>query len=107
MEICMTAKEFVANSISRYNRCREDAKDSTILYINLALKEFSGKDAKVTVPLACPHNFRNLCGNATEWRDIVDEIQKELVQKGFHSTWELLPNTMWMGKLTVEVSNND
>lgn len=107
MEICMTAEEFAANSISKYNKCREDIKDSMICDINTALKEYAGRDAKVTVPLACPNNFRNLCGNVTEWLDIIDEILKELTQKGFRFTWELLPNTTWVGKLAVEVSNND
>ena len=107
MEICMTAKEFAASSINKYNKRREDVKDSAIFDINAALKEYASKDAKVTIPLACPHNFRGLCGDVTEWLNIVDEIQKELVQKGFRSTWKTLPKATWTGELTVEVSNND
>lgn len=107
MEICMTAEEFARDSLSKYNAVRQECKDEMIDQINWALREFAGRCAKVTVKIECSKNFRYICANTTEWLDVVDEIQEELVQKGFRSTLISDYDVRWASKLTVEVSNND
>lgn len=107
MEICMTAEEFARNSLSKYNAVRQECKDEMIDRINWALREFAGRCAKVTVKIECSESFRDICADTTEWLDVVYEIQKELVQKGFRSTLISDYDVRWASKLTVEVSNND
>lgn len=107
MEICMTAEEFAKNSLSKYNAVRQECKDEMIDRINWALREFAGRCAKVTVKIECSESFRDICADTTEWLDVVDEIQEELVQKGFRSTLISDYDVRWASKLTVEVSNND
>lgn len=107
MEICMTAEEFAKNSLSKYNAVRQECKDEMIDRINWALGEFAGRCAKVTVKIECSESFRDICADTTEWLDVVDEIQEELVQKGFRSTLISDYDVRWASKLTVEVSNND
>lgn len=107
MEICMTAEEFARDSLSKYNAVRQECKDEMIDRINWALREFAGRCAKVTVKIECSESFRDICADTTEWLDVVDEIQEELVQKGFRSTLISDYDVRWASKLTVEVSNND
>lgn len=107
MEICMTAEEFARDSLSKYNAVRQECKDEMIDQINWALREFAGRCAKVTVKIECSKNFHYICADTTEWLDVVDEIQEELVQKGFRSTLISDYDVRWASKLTVEVSNND
>lgn len=107
MEICMTAEEFAANSISKYNRRREGAKYYMIAHVNDALNNFSGKSAKVLVKLYCTPEFQAVCESAVEWLKVVDEVQEELVQKGFRTEWETYEDGSWSGKLTIEVAKYD
>lgn len=108
MEICMTAEEFARDSLSKYNAVRQECKDKMIDRVNWALREFAGRCAKMTVSIGCTEDFYNLCAGMTEWLDVVDEVQEELIQKGFRTSWETNYNAGgWLGTLTVEVSNND
>lgn len=107
MEICMTAEEFAANSISKYNRRREGAKAYMIAHINYALNNFSGKCAKTMAKLCCTLEFLEICESVVEWLEIVDEIQMELVKLGYSVHWEADTDGDWSGILTMEVPIRD
>lgn len=108
MEICMTAEEFTRNAISNYNRLRQETKGYMICEINEALRSTYNTKQKIMVRLSCPQVFRSITEDVKEWESIVDEIQKELVNNGFRTTWILINSKGgYKGILTVEVSNND
>lgn len=108
MEICMTAEEFTRNAISNYNRLRQETKEYMICEINEALRSAYNTKQKMMVRLSCPQVFRSVIEDVKEWESIVEEIQKELVNNGFRTTWILISSKQgYKGILTVEVSNND
>ena len=108
MEICMTAEEFTKSAISNYNRLRQKTKEYMICEINDALRSAYNTKQKMMVRLSCPQVFRSAIEDVKEWESIVEEIQKELVNNGFRTTWILIsPKQGYKGILTLEVSNND
>lgn len=108
MEICMTAEEFIRSAISNYNRLRQETKEYMICEINDALRSAYNTKQKMMIRLSCPQVFRSVTEDVKEWESIVDEIQKELVNNGFRTTWILISSKQgYKGILTVEVSIHD
>lgn len=108
MEICMTVEEFTKSAISNYNRLRQETKEYMICEINDALRSAYNTKQKIMVHLSCPQVFRSAFEDVKEWESVVEEIQKELVNNGFRTTWSLSSSKQgYKGILTVEVSNND
>lgn len=108
MEICMTAEEFTRSAISNYNRLRQETKEYMICEINDALRSAYNTKQKMMVRLSCPQVFRSAIEDVKEWESIVEEIQKELVNNGFRTTWILISSKQgYKGILTVEVSIHD
>lgn len=108
MEICITAEEFTRSAISNYNRLRQETKEYMICEINDALRSAYNTKQKMMVRLSCPQVFRSAIEDVKEWESIVEEIQKELVNNGFRTTWILISSKQgYKGILTVEVSIYD
>lgn len=108
MEICMTAEEFAKAATSNYNRLRQETKEYMICEINDALRSAYNTKQKMMIRLSCPQVFRSVTEDVKEWESIVDEIQKELVNNGFRTTWILINSRGgYKGILTVEVSIHD
>lgn len=108
MEICMTAEEFAKTATSNYSRLRQETKEYMICEINDALRSAYNAKQKMMVRLSCPQVFRNVTEDVKEWESIVDEIQKELVNNGFRTTWILIsPKQGYKGILTIEVAKYD
>lgn len=108
MEICMTAEEFAKTATSNYNRLRQETKGYMICEINDALRSTYNTKQKMMVRLSCPQAFRSVTEDVKEWESIVDEVQKELVQKGFRTTWILINSKGgYKGILTIEVAKYD
>jgi hypothetical protein len=108
MEICMTAEEFTRSAISNYNRLRQETKEYMICEINDALRSAYNTKQKMMIRLSCPQVFKSAIEDVKKWESIVEEIQKELVNNGFRTTWILIsPKQGYKGILTVEVSNNE
>lgn len=108
MEICMTVEEFTRSAISNYNRLRQETKEYMICEINDALRSAYNTKQKMMVRLSCPQVFRSAIEDVKEWESIVEEIQKELVNNGFRTTWILISSKQgYKGILTVEVSIHD
>lgn len=108
MEIYMTAEEFTRSAISNYNRLRQETKEYMICEINDALRSAYNTKQKMMVRLSCPQVFRSAIEDVKEWESIVEEIQKELVNNGFRTTWILISSKQgYKGILTVEVSIHD
>lgn len=108
MEICMTAEEFTRSAISNYNRLRQETKEYMICEINDTLRSAYNTKQKMMVRLSCPQVFRSAIEDVKEWESIVEEIQKELANNGFRTTWILISSKQgYKGILTVEVSIHD
>lgn len=108
MEICMTVEEFTRSAISNYNRLRQETKEYMICEINDALRSAYNTKQKMMVRLSCPQVFRSAIEDVKEWESIVEEIQKELANNGFRTTWILISSKQgYKGILTVEVSIHD
>lgn len=108
MEICMTAEEFTRSAISNYNRLRQETKEYMICEINDTLRSAYNTKQKMMVRLSCPQVFRSAIEDVKEWESIVEEIQKELANNGFRTTWILISSKQgYKGILTVEVSIYD
>lgn len=108
MEICMTAEEFTRSAISNYNRLRQETKEYMICEINDALRSAYNTKQKMMVRLSCPQVFRSAIEDVKEWESVVEEIQKELANNGFRTTWILISSKQgYKGILTVEVSIHD
>lgn len=108
MEICMTAEEFARTATSNYNRLRQETKGYMICEINDVLRSTYNTKQKMMVRLSCPQVFRSVIEDVKEWESIVDEVQKELVQKGFRTTWILINSKGgYKGILTIEVAKYD
>lgn len=108
MEICMTAEEFTKRVNSNYSRLRQETKEYMICEINDALRSAYNTKQKMMVRLSCPQVFRSVTEDVKEWESIVDEIQKELVNNGFRTTWILINSKGgYKGILTIEVAKYD
>lgn len=108
MEICMTAEEFAKSAISNYNHLRQETKEYMICEINDALRSAYNTKQKMMVRLSCPQVFRSVIEDVKEWESIVEEIQKELVNNGFRTTWILINAKQgYKGILTIEVAKYD
>lgn len=104
----MTAEEFTRSAISNYNRLRQETKEYMICEINDALRSAYNTKQKMMVRLSCPQVFRSAIEDVKEWESVVEEIQKELVNNGFRTTWILISSKQgYKGILTVEVSIHD
>lgn len=107
MEICMTAEEFARSAISNYNRLRQETKEYMICEINEALRSAYNTKQKMTIHLACPKVFKDVIADIKEWESVMNEIQEELVNNGFRTTWILINSKDYKGILTIEVAEYD
>lgn len=108
MEICMTAEEFAKSAISNYNCLRQETKEYMICEINDTLRSAYNTKQRTMVRLSCPQVFKDAITDIKEWESIVDEIQKELVNNGFRTTWILINSKDdYKGILTIEVAEYD
>jgi len=107
MEICMTAEEFARSAISNYNRLRQETKEYMICEINEALRSAYNTKQKMMIRLACPKVFKDVIADIKEWESVMNEIQEELVNNGFRTTWILINSKDYKGILTIEVAEYD
>ena len=107
MEICMTAEEFARSAISNYKRLRQETKEYMICEINEALRSAYNTKQKMMVRLVCPKVFKDVITDIKEWESVMNEIQEELVNNGFRTTWILINSKDYKGILTIEVAEYD